>query len=152
MNPERALASLGKRLGGALIDGLILMVIAIPVTLLIIWAGGMPYSASSRSRFWTIALIISFLIFFSIQSYLLHSRGQTIGKVIVKTKIVDLQGNKPDIETLISLRYLVLGLLSFTPIFPILGSFIGLIDIFFIFREDHRCLHDLLAGTLVVDV
>ena len=109
MNPERALASLGKRLGGALIDGLILMVIAIPVTLLIIWAGGMPYSASSRSRFWTIALIISFLIFFSIQSYLLHSRGQTIGKVIVKTKIVDLQGNKPDIETLISLRYLVLG-------------------------------------------
>ncbi|MBD3392455.1 MAG: hypothetical protein GF418_10265 [Chitinivibrionales bacterium] len=33
---------------------------------------------------------------------------------------------------------------------PILGSLFALINVLFVFREDHRCIHDLIAGTKVV--
>jgi uncharacterized RDD family membrane protein YckC len=33
---------------------------------------------------------------------------------------------------------------------PVVGAAYSLVDICFIFRDDRRCLHDLLAGTKVV--
>ena len=35
---------------------------------------------------------------------------------------------------------------------PFAGGIFSLIDCLFIFREDRRCIHDLIAGTKVVDV
>jgi len=35
---------------------------------------------------------------------------------------------------------------------PQVGGLIGLVDILFIFGKERRCLHDLLAGTRVVNV
>jgi uncharacterized RDD family membrane protein YckC len=45
--------------------------------------------------------------------------------------------------TNVLLRGVVNGLLSIIPLY-------GLVDALFIFREDKRCLHDLIAGTIVV--
>ena len=42
------------------------------------------------------------------------------------------------------LRVVVNGLLGFIPLY-------GVVDILFIFREDRRCIHDLIAGTVVVN-
>ena len=34
---------------------------------------------------------------------------------------------------------------------PFAGGFVGLADSLFIFRQDKRCIHDLIAGTKVVE-
>lgn len=47
------------------------------------------------------------------------------------------------------LRSFVNGLIG---AIPCIGSIYALVDIVFIFREDRRCLHDLLASTVVVDI
>jgi uncharacterized RDD family membrane protein YckC len=45
------------------------------------------------------------------------------------------------------LRVFVNGLIGAV---PFVGFVYSLVDIFFIFRDDRRCLHDLIAGTKVV--
>ena len=35
---------------------------------------------------------------------------------------------------------------------PYIGWAFTMVDICFIFRDDHRCVHDLMAGTRVVKV
>jgi hypothetical protein len=35
---------------------------------------------------------------------------------------------------------------------PFVGNFVGLVDALMIFGEDHRCLHDRIAGTRVISV
>ena len=34
---------------------------------------------------------------------------------------------------------------------PMLGGFASLVDALCIFREDRRCIHDLIAGTRVIE-
>ena len=34
---------------------------------------------------------------------------------------------------------------------PVLGPLFSLVNVCFIFREDRRCIHDLIAGTQVVN-
>ena len=53
----------------------------------------------------------------------------------------------PGFVKVILLRIFVNGLIGMV---PIVGFFYSLVDIVFIFREDQRCLHDLIAGTKVV--
>jgi uncharacterized RDD family membrane protein YckC len=35
---------------------------------------------------------------------------------------------------------------------PVIGGLLGLANIGFIFRKDRRCLHDIIAGTKVVQL
>ncbi|HIB35817.1 MAG TPA: hypothetical protein EYO26_05415, partial [Dehalococcoidia bacterium] len=45
------------------------------------------------------------------------------------------------------LREWVMGLIG---IFPMIGGIIQLVDVMFIFRNDRKCIHDLIAGTVVI--
>ena len=47
------------------------------------------------------------------------------------------------------LRYLPTSAVS---LIPYAGSFVALLDVLFIFRRDQRCIHDHLAGTVVVKI
>ena len=49
---------------------------------------------------------------------------------------------------IIGLRVLPISLAAHI---PIVGGFVGLIDALFIFGSEKRCLHDYIAGTIVVD-
>ena len=91
--------------------------------------------------------IIGWVVFLIINGYLLYKRGQTVGKALVGTKIVDLNGNIPNFGKLLLLRYFVFGLIAQI---PFIGGLFGLADVLFIFGEDRRCLHDYLAGTVVI--
>lgn len=142
------LASRWKRLGGALIDGVLAMIVMLPVMAVT----GM-FSASLGSEGMTFGrragmFVLGCLVFLAMNGYLLFKRGQTIGKVAVKTKIVDLNGQLPDFGRLLALRYLVIALVAQI---PFLGGLIGLVNALFIFRSDRRCLHDHIAGTRVVE-
>jgi len=149
MDKEITLASRGKRLGGALIDTLVSLAVGVPILLL---TGVLQDLLSGRGWTWNeeaIFLLFGLVVFTIVHGYLLHRSGQTVGKFIVKTRIVDLQGEKPHLTKLLSLRYCLPSLFVLV---PIVGNFFGLIDALFIFGRDRRCLHDLLAGTQVINV
>jgi len=79
-----------------------------------------------------------------IQWNLIGSRGQSIGKFLLGTKIINPHGGNPGFIAGVILRNWVRAALSFIPFF-------SLIDILFIFGDSRRCLHDYLAGTTVVE-
>lgn len=73
--------------------------------------------------------------------------AQTVGKKMAGIRIVNTgDGNPSGLVTILIMRNIVGRLLpSILPIYP-------LIDVCFIFSEQHRCLHDRIAGTVVVKV
>ena len=88
------------------------------------------------------------IIFMAINSYLLVTKGQTLGKLALGIRIVDVASNGAATAVkLLGLRYVLVLLVM---AIPMIGQALGLIDVLFIFRSDRRCVHDLLAGTKVV--
>lgn len=145
------LASLGERLAAALLDGLLMLVINLPL----MYLGGyfravMDAAASGGQPPFTLLLTwagIGFVIFLLVQGYPLHAWGQTWGKRILRIRIADLDGGQPPLTTLIGRRYLPIQVVALV---PFLGNLLVLIDTLMIFRADRRCVHDLIAGTRVV--
>lgn len=91
--------------------------------------------------FWLFGIGITFLF----QAYLLARYGQTIGKRMLKIKIVsDKTNRKPTLTRSFVVRECGIRLLEWIPILPLL-------DILWIFGPPRRCLHDLWAGTIVID-
>lgn len=122
------------------IDTLLLLLIAIPM-----WITLLVYKTFIGYPF----ICISLLIVTISQSYFLIVNGQTIGKKIVKIKIVK-SSTKINGGFIINilLRSIVGTILLGVAIpYPIYFF----IDSLFIFREDRRCIHDLIAGTDVID-
>ena len=91
--------------------------------------------------------VFSFALFLLINFKPLKEHGQTVGKRLLKIKIVDKNNQTPDIKRVILLRYLPGFLLH--PI-PIVGKLFSLIDPLLVLRRSKTCLHDLIAGTKVV--
>ena len=146
---ELELADRGMRLAGAIIDGLLLSVILLPAMALGgyfdgIMRGQQPSFASQA--LWGVGGIVLFIV---VQGVPLARTGQTWGKKLLKMRIVDLDGHQPPFGKLIGLRYLPTQLISLV---PGLGAIFGLVDALFIFGEERRCIHDLIAGTRVVRV
>ncbi len=83
-----------------------------------------------------------------VQTILLCRRSQSVGKLLFGLRIVTVRDGEPAGP----LRAYLLRGLSIWVLeqVPILGKLFWLVDSFCIFREDQRCLHDLLAGTKVV--
>lgn len=145
--PENQLADRWARLGAAFIDGIIIMVILLPIILLTnLNFGGVGWQGMSLTQHLVI-FILGIVVFLIPNGYLLYSKGQTVGKMILKMKIVDADGKVPDFPKLLTLRYIVLYLVTRI---PFIGSLLALADVLFIFTAERRCLHDQLAGTWVV--
>jgi uncharacterized RDD family membrane protein YckC len=81
-----------------------------------------------------------------INFYLLHARGQTIGKWALKLQIRRSDGCHAGLARKLLLRYLLPGLLL---AIPYLGPLLLLIDLASLFSSDSRTLHDRLADTRV---
>jgi uncharacterized RDD family membrane protein YckC len=82
-------------------------------------------------------------------------RGHTVGMIAVLPVCVGLY-YLTDLAGLIALSPLVAALLGLGGAvgligqIPVVGSLFLLVDAFFVFGDDQRCLHDYLAGTKVV--
>ncbi len=88
---------------------------------------------------------IALVLFYGgLQCYHLVRSGQSIGKKVMKIRIVDEKTlDKASFEQVIFYRWFCMGFLSGVP-----G--LAVVDVLMIFRKDRRCLHDFLASTLVV--
>ena len=140
-------ASRMKRFGGAFIDGLIAIVVLLPI----MYVGGYFNSFSSGGPGFLAQMgwgVLGIAVFFAIQYVPLNNSGQTWGKKVVGTRIVDMQGEQPSIGVLLGRRYLFSNGIGLV---PFLGGLISLVNVLFIFRSDRRCIHDLVADTRVVD-
>jgi uncharacterized RDD family membrane protein YckC len=137
-------ATHGDRLGGAILDGLISLAAALPGLFIII--------ASGRNEVMMIGgFVVVFLGVLAIEIYqwvLISTSGQSIGKKVVGTRIVDFDnGSNPGFVKAVILRIWVVGLIGAV---PYIGGCFGLINILWIFGSERRCLHDLIANTRVV--
>ncbi|MBK8036795.1 MAG: RDD family protein [Verrucomicrobiaceae bacterium] len=91
-------------------------------------------------------LILALGIF---QLVMLATRGQSIGKRLLGIRIVTYpEGQNPGGVKTILLRGVVPAVIG---MIPVLGPLFSLVNVCFIFREDRRCIHDLIAGTQVVN-
>ncbi|QQP97708.1 RDD family protein [Lysobacter enzymogenes] len=147
---DQELAERGTRLVAAIIDGVIMMVLMLPLMAIGGYFTAIMQAAQAGQQAYGLQIMWGLgglLLFFAVQYLPLSQSGQTWGKRVMKIKIVDQDGNKPDLATLMGKRYLFqqgIGLI------PCLGAIIILVDVLMIFREDRRCLHDQIAGTRVV--
>lgn len=152
------LASRVKRLGAAIIDSLIGGIVSLPILFLtggfaavmpVVSDDGTVTAAAGHSLGYTLGMsIVGIIIFFAIHSIWLFSKGQTIGKLILKIKIVKADSSaleKGDIFKRYGF-YFIIGLVPFY-----IGSVAALVNVCFIFRKDQRCLHDLVGKTIVVN-
>ncbi|WP_295926836.1 RDD family protein [uncultured Xanthomonas sp.] len=147
------LAGRGERLGASLIDGVISLATFLPVAALTGYFGKVMEAARSGVQVPFLTTlgygVLGMVIFLAVQGYPLAKSGQTWGKKLLWIRIADLEGGQPPFWRLIALRYLPTQAISLV---PIVGGIYALVDALFIFRQDKRCLHDLIAGTRVVNV
>ena len=136
------------RLGAVLLDSAVIVVPAILLAIALPAAGlDQRGSAAMNILFGVLGLgIIAFVIY---QFYLLYANGQTLGKKLLGIKIVRSDGSRAGFWRIIGLRYFLPGLIG---AIPLVGVVFSLADPLFIFGETKRCLHDMIADTIVVDV
>lgn len=92
-----------------------------------------------------LAIIVPLIALAVVQCVLLSTRGQTLGKRWLNIRIVRVSGAPVGFVHAVLLRAVVMGFINQ------LVGITGLIDPFFIFREDRRCLHDMIADTTVIE-
>ena len=141
------LASRWLRLGARLLDSLVAGLFVMPGFFVLISAGVLstPNQPNTPLLLGGFAIMgATLMVLLGIQIYLLVKRGQTIGKKLLGLKIVNHEdGANPGFVKVFLLRVFVNALIGVVPPYSI-------VDILFIFRDDQRCIHDLLAGTVVV--
>lgn len=150
------LAGLGARLGATIIDGVIATVAAVPIFVGLAMMGESTQAYNEDSAVAPsplavgmiglgVVLILALVVW---QVVLLSKRGQTLGKKFLGIRIVRFDTNaNPGFVQAVLMRSVVPGLIGSV---PLLGGIFSLVDICFIFREDRRCIHDLMANTKVV--
>ena len=147
------LASRGARLAGAVIDTLVVVFAGIP-------AQALSDGLAERVRpFIVLAAPV-------LQAVLIARSGQSVGKILTKTRIVLASGRPAGLLTGYVLRSLAIVVVALLPFilrlaglirtFPISTSqffwLVFLVDALPILGSQRRCLHDRLAGTFVAAV
>jgi uncharacterized RDD family membrane protein YckC len=138
------LADRGSRLGAALIDFVVMMIVVWVVSLVTPWH---PFRPSTAIGPLLTSAAVGFALFVLVNGFLLVQQGQTVGKTLVKLRITRPDGSPVPAAHIIGLRYGSGYLLTAV---PVVGWLYGLIDALMIFGQDRRCLHDRIAGTIVI--
>lgn len=156
-NDGLVLASRWYRLFARIIDAILMLLLSMPFLYWLTgdWLGNA--GAEQYDLFWSYNSLSSFVeyligigVYVAVNTYLLATRGQTVGKYLLKIQIVDYYSEEiPKLRFSLVLRE---GILTLLNLFGFLGGLIALVDALFIFATDKRCLHDYWAFTKVVDI
>jgi uncharacterized RDD family membrane protein YckC len=138
------LAPRGYRLAAALLDCAIAGFSMIPG---FIFGFAFAMTPGGGVGFGAAVAALGLFVLAGFQIFYLNRDGQTLGKKIMRIIIIteDTEDN-PGFVKIVILRTL---LIAFLQGIPVAGSVFALVDLLFIFREDRRCIHDLIAGTKV---
>ena len=154
--PDANLGHRGMRLLAAFIDGFIEWLCWTPTmkAMMASLAGlltGGQIDPQEMVKAFTAALSYSLpylAVLLLVQATLLSLRGQTIGKIATRLRVVRASDGSPaGFLHAFLLRGFLPRCLRHV---PIIGLLFWLVDNCFIFRDDQRCIHDLIAGTKVV--
>lgn len=150
--PHMRLASRLKRFLAALIDNCSVLIALLPGFVFMMFglvtAEARGNDAAVPFIFGGLALMfLGVLVLFGIQIYLHAAFSQSIGKYLLKLQIIDFTTHQRSPLAQCFLLRSVIGvfILGQVPLY-------GLVDVCFIFREDYRCIHDLIGNTIVVDL
>lgn len=155
--PTLNLASRWLRLGAAFIDGFLVWLCKLPIFFAVLPVmkaamsdpQAMKPELISEAVFGALSQALPLLGLLALgQILLLCFRSQSIGKLLLGMRIVSVQTGEPGGP----LRaFLLRGFLPWIfELIPLLGTLFWIVDVCFIFSEEKRCLHDLIAGTQVV--
>jgi uncharacterized RDD family membrane protein YckC len=142
-------ADRGTRLGAAILDGIILMVMVyMPLMFVAVFAGAAGAAAgdSVAGALGVVGLgltLVGFTVWCWLTIRYIRRNGQSIAKKIVGIKVIRTDGSPASLGRVFWLRNVVNGLISIVPLY-------GLVDALFIFGDSRRCLHDKIADTIVV--
>jgi uncharacterized RDD family membrane protein YckC len=130
---QQASASVGDRIFAQLIDWVVL----VAYLTFIIWVS-VEFKLDS---FWFIMLLVLFPLIFYTLFCEVFNHGQSLGKMVMKTRVVKVDGSTPSLGAFIMrwLLYLIDGPMT---------SFMGLVVI--MLTKNHQRLGDLAAGTMVI--
>lgn len=142
-----ALATISSRFVAAVLDIFLFLISLIPFLFTAEAFGGSNFNTDNlaMAAFWLLGVPV---VLWFIQIYYLCNQGQSLGKMMMGIRISRVQDDaNPGFASVIIVRSIVPSILTGI---PVLGWFFWITDLLFIFRDDRRCIHDLLAGTHVV--
>jgi uncharacterized RDD family membrane protein YckC len=142
---EQRLASVGQRVGGALVDGLLTsMVVVVPLLLGLI-------KLDNLERGLPAVVVVGLFLFGAVYTVVPTALwGQTLGKIAVGTRVVvEEDGSLPGWRRS-ALRWAVPGIAGRL---PYVGLWVSLAVMgSLVFDQRRRGLHDRVAGTIVIRV
>jgi uncharacterized RDD family membrane protein YckC len=160
------LASCGARTGAALINAFIYLISTIPGGVVMsrklleqqpeLAKGGFPRFDKldmvplMEAVAWVWAGIFAAVL---LQGLLIAVRRQNLGKLICGGRVVRASDGQPAslVQAVLLRFFLPVAIVILLHVFTlVLGVVFLVVDYCFMFREDRRCLHDLIAGTKVV--
>lgn len=140
------LAGRGARLGAVLLDVLVLVVCLLPGIIVGVTGGD---NNDTTKAIAGLLCLVGFIAVAAVQIYLLSTRGQTIGKKFVGVKIVKYADSAPPGFVHACLLRAIVP--AFINMVPLVGYIFPIVDACLIFSQERRCIHDLIAGTKVVN-
>jgi uncharacterized RDD family membrane protein YckC len=148
---EVELAGRMERLGAAIIDGLIMMVVSLG-PIIAFFGGWTAYSSAVQSGGYMMTVggtVFGFVMYLLVNGYFLSKTSQSIGKKLTGIKIVRTDGATADFLRIVTRRLMPVYALNFV---PVVGPFLGIVEALFIFRKSKKCLHDDVADTVVIRI
>lgn len=141
------LAERGTRLVAAILDGIIVAAMVYLPLFFALSAVDGPDAASGGAS--VVAVIgggltlVGFVAWCWLTIKYVIENGQSIAKKLLHIKVVRSDGSRASLSRIFWLRNVVNGLLGIIPLY-------GFLELLFIFGESRQCLHDKIAGTIVV--
>jgi uncharacterized RDD family membrane protein YckC len=158
------------RLGASFLDGVIFMAMVPAPVVFAAMKGGSGLDSMVAAIVVGLPLaVVGFIVWCGLTIMYMWRNGQSIGKKLLDIKVVLTDGSPVSIWRIIWLRNVVnvYALFSIVPLYWFSGRIIWLltfvtalnsivplywfVDALFIFGESRQCLHDKIAGTIVVD-
>ena len=143
-------ADRGTRLGAAILDGLIfgamvyLPMMAAATAFRLTAASGMDDAGPNPLLYvMGVTTLVGFAVWCWLTIKYMNRNSQSIAKKLLSIKVVRTDGSPASLGRIFWLRNVVNGLISIIPLY-------GFVETLFIFGESRQCLHDKIAGTIVV--
>ena len=146
---QNRLATRWERFCGSVVDALIVGGVSIGIAYAIGLYNNLGENGQLPLKEHVLGIVVGIVTFFVFNIVLIYSRGQTLGKLMIGTRVVTLDGQQVSGNRYLFARLLPIWILTSLPVFCI-PQIVGLIDALLIFRNERNCLHDDIAQTRVI--